>query len=467
MPGAPTVEWEIGTEAINAALAKDGLAIDFQPNYVPWDQWVDKINLMLSTGDEFELLHIMQDYIPTSTYASRNQLRGLSDIIRRETPNLTGRFDKALWDSATINGEIYSIPAYWRDASGDDEGGLTLRKDIFDKYGQPYPQSTAEMLTVLPIVQERWRAEDGINRYVYEHSLNRPPNAIHRTYDTWPFYVSLDGMFQVRQNAEANMYFETAEFRRDAEFMNALYTRGLIHPDVLNLPADTRRSNVDDTGDFLLCLMTGAQHTGAITQKGYTPNAVIYKYFLNWDKPVLTNMPLLNANGVPVSTKNPEVGVKFLDGMDSSQANQDIVVYGVQGRHWTPVGTDGIRSVRGANGQSLYAFDFWMIENVKYHRFDVDFPLPADIKANDMGNIKADNTVLSPMVGFNFNSEPVRVEYANVMAEYTASILPIKVGVLPYAANFQAALARMKAAGSDRVIAEYRSQLAAYIRSKR
>jgi putative aldouronate transport system substrate-binding protein len=71
------------------------------------------------------------------------------------------------------------------------------------------------------------------------------------------------------------------------------------------------------------------------------------------------------------------------------------------------------------------------------------------------------------MVGFNFDSTPVRVEYANMMAEYTSSILPIKVGVLPYEKNFQAALAKMKAAGSDVVIAEYRKQLAEYIANRK
>jgi putative aldouronate transport system substrate-binding protein len=59
------------------------------------------------------------------------------------------------------------------------------------------------------------------------------------------------------------------------------------------------------------------------------------------------------------------------------------------------------------------------------------------------------------------------VEYANILAEYTASILPIKVGVIPYAANFPAALTKMKAAGSDKVIAEYRRQLAEYTASKK
>jgi hypothetical protein len=70
------------------------------------------------------------------------------------------------------------------------------------------------------------------------------------------------------------------------------------------------------------------------------------------------------------------------------------------------------------------------------------------------------------VVGFSFDSQPVRVEYANVVAEYTASILPIKVGVLPYAANFQTAMTRMRAAGSDAVIAEYRRQLAEFLRSR-
>jgi putative aldouronate transport system substrate-binding protein len=468
MPGAPTTEADIATQAINEALARDGVNIDFQPFYVPWDQWVDKINLMLSTGDEFELLHIMEDYIPTSTYASRNNLTPLSALIQRETPNLTGRFEQVLWDSAKVNGEIYAVPANWRDNSGDYEGDVIIRKDKFDQYGIPYPQNTGEVLSALTILQEKWSAEDGIRRYVYEHSINRSPTAFHRTYATWPFYTSQDGIFQVRQNGEANMYYETPEFRQDAEFMNTLYTGGFIHPDILNLPADTRRTTVNDNGDFLFCLMTGPQTTYELVNAGVVgPGAEILKYKMASDKPMLMNLPLMNANGIPNTTKHPEAGLKFLDWMYSSQANQDLVLYGVQGRHWTPVGTDRRRHIKGPDGTNLYAFDFWMIEYVKYHRFDVDDHSPQEEKDNWLRNIYPDRTVISPVVGFNFDSTPVRVEYANVMAEYTASILPIKAGVLPYGPNFQAALARMKAAGSDTVIAEYRRQLAAHIAAKR
>jgi putative aldouronate transport system substrate-binding protein len=420
---------------------------------------------MLSTGEEFELLHIMEDYIPTSTYASRNQLAPLSALIKKETPNLSGRFDSVLWGCSTVKGEIYSIPANWRDNSGDYEGDVVIRKDKFDQYNIPYPQNTAEILTALTTLQQRWSAEDGVKRYVYEHALNRTPTALHRTYDTWPFYTSQDGIFQVRQNAEANMYYETAEFQKDAEFMNALYTRGFIHPDVLNLPADTRRSTIYDKGDFLLCLMTGPMTTFELTANG-TPGEIA-KYKMAFDKPMLTNLPLLNSNGIPITAKHPEVALKFLDWMYSRQANQDLVLHGVQGRHWEPVGTDTRRHFRGADGNNLYYFDSWMIEYVKYHRFDEEDHSPQEEKDNWLRNIYPDRTVVSPMVGFNFDSTPVRVEYANVLSEYTASILPIKVGVLPYAANFTAALARMKSAGSDKVIAEYRKQLAEYIANRK
>jgi putative aldouronate transport system substrate-binding protein len=467
MPGASKTDQDTVTAAINEALARDGLALDFQPNYIPWDQWVAKTNLMLSTGEEFELLHIMEDYIPTSTYASRNSLAPLSALTRRETPNLTGRFDKLLWDSASVNGEIYSIPANWRDASGDGDGDITIRRDIFDKYNIPYPQTTDEILSSLVTLQQRWSAEDGQKRYVYEHSPARPPTAIHRSYDTWPFSVSQDGIFQVRQNGEANLFWETGEFRKDAEFMNALYTRGLIHPDILNLPADTQRAAKNDTGDFLLNLMTGPQTSYELASKGIVPNAVILKYKLSIDKPMLTDLPLLNANGVPATAKHPEAGVKFLDWMYSSQANQDLVLYGIQGKHWIPVGTSERRSVEVPAGETVYAFDFWMIEYVKYHRFDVDDNWPKEERDNHTGNIYPDRTAASPVVGFNFNSQPVRVEYANMMAEYTASILPIKTGVIPYGANFEAARSKMRAAGSEAVIAEYRRQLAAYLAGKK
>jgi putative aldouronate transport system substrate-binding protein len=466
MPGEPNGEDEpMVNAAINEALARDGVNIDFQPNYIPWDMWVDKTNLMLSTGEEFELIHIMEGFVTTPTYASRRHLTPLSALIKKEAPKLTGLFEQVLWDAATVKGEIYAVPALWRDNSGDNEGNTDIRKDKFDQYNIPYPQNINETISALTTLQQRWSAEDGIQRYVYEHQLANPPYNIHRTYDTWPFFVSMEGIFQVRQNGEANMYWETPEFRKDVEFMNTLYTRGLIHPDILNVPTDTK-NNAKGNGDILMSFMTTPISTYDLKNHGAN-GEVVLAYKMALEKPMLMITPLLNCNGVPITTKHPEAGLKFLDWMYSSKANQDLVLYGIQGRTWEAVGTDEMRWLRDSEGNPLYAFANWMIEYVPNHRFNVDEHLTLEERNNYKGNIYPDRTVISPVVGFAFDSTPVRVEYANVLAEYTASILPIKLGVLSYATSFQAAQAKMKAAGSDAVIAEYRKQLAEFIASKK
>lgn len=465
MPGAPTADWETATRAINEALDRDGLNIDFQPRYIPWDQWVDKINLMISTGEEFELFHVMEDYVPTSTYASRRSLASLSSLLENDFPSLKQHYDPLLWQCVTINGEIYSVPAQWIDSSGDFDGDIRIRKDKYDQYNIPVPKTPAEIITALTALQQRWAAEDGVKRYFYEHSLSRPSLCLHRSYDTWPFFVSLEGIFQVRQDGTANLYFTTDEFKKDAEFMNTLYQAGLIHPDILNLPADTISINRNN-GDLLMGFITGPRNTYELTSQGI--DAEVLVYFLNPppEKPMLTIMPVLNSNAIPITAKHPEAGLKFLDWMYKSQANQDLVLYGVQGRHWKPVGADRYELIRGPDATPLYKFDNWMIETIEYHRFDIE-DRSSDLEKKDwLSNINPDNTEISPKVGFNFNSEPVRVEYANMMAEYTASILPIKVGVIPYAGNFEAAMVKMRAAGCDKVIAEYRKQLAAYISNK-
>lgn len=96
MPGGPTTEADAVNEEINKRLAEDGVGIEFLPQYYPWDEWVNKINISLSTGEEFELLHIMEDYITTSNYTSRGGLTPLDDLITEHTPGLWELFDDVL-----------------------------------------------------------------------------------------------------------------------------------------------------------------------------------------------------------------------------------------------------------------------------------------------------------------------------------------------------------------------------------
>jgi len=463
MPGGPTTEADMVNVAISEKMQADGLNIDFQPKYIPWDQWVNKVNITLSSGEEFELLHIMEDYITTSSYTSRGGLTPLDDLIDANAPDLWKRFDTVLWSCAKVGGKTMTVPAYWRDNSGDGEGMLTYSKTRFEKYGLSIPKTLDEMISTNVELQKQQEKDTGIKSYMYEHSLNRCPVALHRAYASWPFYASQDGIFKVTQDGKATLFFESEEFKMDCDYMNQSYKLGLEHPDILNLPPDTINAN-KTAGDTLINLMTGGGDV-----RDPATNEVVNEYNYFWLNPAgdyLMNLPLLNSNAIPSTATHPEVGLKFLNWMYSDKVNQDLVLYGVEGKHWKAVGEDEYERMKDANNANLYAFDFWMIEYVPLHRFDVNRTTSKEEDLDWMMNVFPNQTVNSPVIGFNFNSEAVSVEFANMMAEYTTSMLPIKLGVIPYEGNFDDALAKMKSAGCDQVIAEYQKQLTEYNASK-
>lgn len=462
MPGAEKTMTDEVTKAINDQLHADGVMIDFQPKYIPWDQWVNKTNVMLSSGEAFELLHIMEDFITTSNYTGRGALVPLDELINEHAPDLWGRFDEIIWTCARVNGQVMTVPAFWRDNSGDTEGALALCDTWLNAYGLTFPSDgTLDDLTVMLKALQAHLEEDGYGTlYMYEHSDTRCPVALHRTYEKWPFYASQDGLFQVFQDGTAQLYFKSEEFKQDCAFFHKCYTEGLINPDCLNQPLDEINQLKTD-GEYLMGVMTGG--TDVMEEDLVTLKYDFTSYWLNPEAPYLCNLPLLNSNAVPTTTGHPEAGIQFLNWMYSSQANQDLVLYGIEGETWKPVGDDQFELVKDEFGASLYAFDSWMIEYVPYHRFDVTDTKTEVERADYLGNIHEDNTVYSVMCGFNFNPEPVAVEYANMVAEYTTAILPIKKGVLSYEENIEAALAKMEAAGCDAVIAEYQKQLSAYI----
>ena len=464
MPGTPQLMNDEVAAEINARLARDGVPLIYMPYYVPWDQWSNKTNVMLASGEEFELIHIMEDGVPTSLYVARDGLAPLGDVIKNYAPKLIDLFEPVLWECATVGGEIYSIPAYWRDASGDGEGTIGIRVDKFEEFGLPIPKTPDEALEVLPRLNELWKAQDGMDRYVFEHSPSRSPVALHRSQDAWPYYVTQDGVFVVWQSGEAGLFFETDEFRQDAEFMRKLNDLGLLHPDVLNMPNDLRSSYMD-YGDFLMNIMTGPG-SGKIKTQGVDPNNEVLEYWFNDDKPYLMCLPLLNSNGVPSTTSTPELGPMFLEWVYTSQENHDLLILGLEGVTYDLLANGDYMPIKNELDQRLYYFDFWMISYVPLHRWSADDESTDRQKADFVGNIFPDKTLFSPVIGFNFNPESVATQMSNMAAEYTASILPIKLGILPYDENFGPAMEKMRAAGCDTVIAEYQKQLAAHIASK-
>lgn len=454
MPGVAPQDQAMVEETINKKLEADGLNITYKAVYIPWDVWDQKTNLMMSTGEEFELIHIMHDMKTPDVLASNGGIIPIDEYLDEYGPELKKSIPDWVWETAKVKGETLFIPNFWLDTAYS-EGMVTFRKDLLDKNNLPVPTTPTELLTTAETLQKNW---PDANKNVYIKVLpEEPARYLHTTYETYPFTV-FQNLIYVDQQGNVKSWLETEEFKKDANYFREAYTRGLINPDILTLPVEV--SNREETQGRML-YREGEGIAGSKKLAKDVPGAELDLYYLS-DQELFRPYAVRNSNGVSATSPHPEATIQFLNWVFSSQENFDLMLYGIEGTHWKDTGKNGMEILKkDANGAQTYVLQFWMLGNLEMSRWDVE----THPKFVEMRTHIAENAVNSIAFGFNFDANPVAVEYANCMTELKTSISPIKLGLLEYDQAFPEAIKKMKTAGLDKVVAEYESQFKEWLAS--
>lgn len=454
MPGNAPQDQEQVEAAINKQLEQDGLNLTYKGVYIPWDVWDQKTNLMMSTGEEFELIHIMHDLKGPNVLSSNGGIIPIDDLLAQYGEDLKKSIPDWVWDSALIGGQTYFVPNFWFDTAYSD-GMFTMRTDLLEQNGLQPPTTPAELLNAAQTIKNNW-PED--NKDVYIRVLpEEPPAYLHTAYETYPFTVYQD-LIYIDQQGNVKPWIETDEFKKNTEYFREAYQKGLINPDILTAPKEIQIRE-ESLGRFLYREGEGIAGEQGLAEK--VPGAKLDMYYFN-DKPKFRSYGVRNSNGVSATTKHPEAAVQFLNWMFKSQDNFDLVSYGVKDTHWKDSGEGKYEVLKkDANGAPAYSLQFWMLGNLTMNRWTPD----TNPKFIDIRTKVADDAVNSITVGFNFDASAVGVEYANCLAELKASVYPIKLGLIDYDKALPDALKKMKAAGLDKVVAEYDKQLKAWLSS--
>ena len=447
VPGSEPKDSPMVDQAITEKLQKDGVNLEFKRIYVPWDVWQQKTNVMMSTGEEFELIHIMEDWIPSATYVGKGGLAPLDEHIEKYGDSLKQVIPEDVWDVTRVEGKIYSIPVLFRDFAPMLK--ISIQKQLFDKYSLPVPKTPDELLDS---VEKIIKAEKNPDLRSWEKINPGFADSLHRTYDSYPFIVR-DGLFMVDQQGNVKPWLETEEFKKDCEFYRKSYKKGILHPDILTMPHETI-SQKHDLGMEIFSMSTMLFSLEKIKKE--KPDVVLYDFDFNPEKPNFRGeWVIMNANSVSSTTKHPEAGVMFFNWVYASQDNYDLLNYGIKDKHWKEAGERRYEAIMGSDGKKAdYEFGDWEMGHYKLVRLSKD--APKELEPIMLGfDPEAVNSVAA---GFRFNSEPVSAEYAAVMAELESSIFPLKYGVIGYDDGYEKALKAMKTAGYDKVVAEFQKQ---------
>jgi putative aldouronate transport system substrate-binding protein len=447
------------TKYVNELLDKDNMNIEFSAIPIAWDVWEQKINLMFSTGDEFEFVHVPEGFGPGYVEMWNNGASiKLNELLDQHGQALKRTIPDWLWEAAAIDGNITTIPAYWVETA-NLKGGISFRKDLYDKYNLPLPKGLTELITISKQLQQTMIRNEGYSGTPYVYMRYQEIQTFpHRTYDTYPFTV-IEQFLLIRQDGKVESWIDSPEFKKDCEFFNALYSAGLVNPDILSQSLEDLWANFN-MGNYLFSEYNTTNTTDLSMQQNSNNDTIHNEYLLfNPEKKILRDQGVRNSNIVSSTSPNPDAAVRFHNWMYANNDAYLAVQFGIEGLTYKKYDTGEIETI--PNEPNLGLAD-WMIANINLQpRYRGINPQWVDTAGKE-----EKNAVNSVIIGFAFDPSPVSTQYANCLSEVKNVIYPLRSGVLSYNTGYKAASDAFKAAGINDVVAEYQKQLAAWLSSR-
>jgi putative aldouronate transport system substrate-binding protein len=240
------------------------------------------------------------------------------------------------------------------------------------------------------------------------------------------------------------------------------YNDGLINPDILSIKqpyddfyntgkaavAPVRLFSNTHNGEYLknLKALGGASEPVVLATK--TKGKVVASF-------VMDNFICLTK-----ISKNKDLAIKFLNWVNKSSDNYNLVEHGVPGKDWERVGTDKWKNITGAEfGWQAYALSWNPMYNL--------LPAEDDDNAIAMQKLIAQSSyfVKDVTAGFSFNAEPVKNEiaqYQGIEGKYYPALMN---GVLDPAAT----MAQFKSEAAPllkKIQDELQTQVNAFLKAK-
>lgn len=446
VPGNEPVDSPLIDERISEEMQASGLNLTLDREYIGWDVWDQKTNIMMVSGEPFEILHVMENRIATPVYVGRGALQPITDLLADHGPILLDKIPQNVWDGMKISGELYGVPVHFRDFSAWET--LSVNQDLFEKHNLPLPPADwDELIESLKTIQ----ANESEMYYYTPKVIPTMRSSIFAELDSYPFTV-VDMLFVVSQEGEVRPWLETEEFKFEADLRRRLYVEGITLPDILTVPSEVVSQMVDSGLQFF--------SDSDMSPQANTAGFTAYQFTFAPEKPAFrARKHPVNSNAASATTDRPETLVQFFNWVYSSQENHDLLNRGIEGVHWRDEGPGRYSPINNPNTNSPdYVFGDWEMGLFDYVRL----PVGSSEALEKFFLEWNEDAIDSVAAGFTFDPTPVNAEYANVLAEMEASVYPIRFGVVPYETHFEAAMQAMERAGYDEVVEEFTRQFAAW-----
>lgn len=406
-------------------------------------QFNQQMNLMLSGGEKLDLALVFGADGTYAQQAAAEQYLPLNDLLEKYGQGIESEVGAKNLSSAKISGELYGIPTLH---SYGGSTGILMRKDLVDKY----------QIDVSKI--HKFDDLDSVFKTIKDNEPEITPLAVGMTtpLDSYLTYDMLGDRLGVLPSYDNGLkvqnYYDSDEYANLLNKFHSWFKAGYINKDAgttqqypqTYLSANKAFAYIDRSTPGSL-----AQAQSDLGKELVWAELMPEHYITTTD--VATALWTVVQN-----SKNPERAMMFLNLMYSDKDIANLLIWGVEGKHYVKVSDSAVDYPTGVTKQSNgYSAENWLMGN----EFLTYTFKTADPEIWNKTRAYNEEGVASKALGFTFSSAAVRNEITalkNVLEQYKRGL---ESGTLDPADKLPEFRAKLKAAGIDKVIAEKQKQL--------
>jgi putative aldouronate transport system substrate-binding protein len=447
-------------KAVSDYVKTKGLNVNFNISTIPFPDYKQKMLVMAASGDDWDM-NFDGDWLSIFEMAAKGGYMSLNDLLPKYAPNLYKKYqDAGTLQAATVNGQIIALPwtmemsqrlfINWRSdlakkASINPAPGAIKTIEDVDKFvhelKKAYPNQKFGRSGPLNLIEPKYELiETGFHKFVFD--INDPK-------------VKLIPVEQ------------TQAYREAVNLAKKWKDDGIINSDALVTKEDGAVEWRNGKNIFTTTSHEWTYNTIPFAEPGAErEGAEMYP-----DKKQVNRTALANVVAINKNSKNPDKVLRFLDMLETDQKLYDLVQYGIEGKTYVLNGNkaDYPAGMDGGSSNYMEWGGQWALWKPQYMRPNPSYPDGFWQKEADFAH-EATN-VVNPIDGLLLSENNIKTETAKRDQLQDEFAKPIELGTIPKGMTADQAvddyIAKQKAAGVDKIIAEVQKQVDAFLASKK
>ncbi|GGF66532.1 ABC transporter substrate-binding protein [Paenibacillus albidus] len=444
LPGGPDKDVAAVEQEINAYL-KDKINATIKINQLSWDKPADKVNLMIQSGEVFDMVFTWN----FMTNAAKGAYLPLEELIDTHAKETKAQIHPAYLQAATVNGHLYAIPT---EKELGQSVGFAFDKAIIDKYGFDI-NSIKRLEDIEPLLKTIKEKEPAISPLFMNHTDSLS------WFTAYPNSEDIDGSGDIPTLLDYDTMkifneYDTPAMTERLKLIRKWYEAGYINKNGATDKTELKDAVKSGKAWFTYGNMNPTS-TNDWTRLAEKP--MVIKTLL----PVQVGTKSLQGSMLAISrtSKNPERAMMFINLIHTDPVLYNLLTFGIEGKHYNKVDDKTVEFIPDSGYNSVSS---WMIGNVLLNYLNKDED-PKRVQLYTDWNAAAET---SPVIGFVFDSTKVQSQIGaliNITKQYKNTLFSGEKDPEPILKEMNG---KLKAAGIDAVINELQTQMDAFLAAK-